>query len=116
MWLCSIEGFYSIVAKDCGPTELLVRARRDGDIEKLWPTAKVINSTGTDYAFRAVLPRKVVAKAIAKEAMRIDYDNFKSSVTDEALHNAYFRVWDAMATIQTSHTTNPADRRRQKPA
>ena len=47
MWIMHSDCFLSIVSKDCGPTELLVRARRNGDIEKVFPSAKVIRSTGT---------------------------------------------------------------------
>ena len=41
MWIMLSDCFLSIVSKDCGPAELLVRARRAGDIEKVFPNAKV---------------------------------------------------------------------------
>jgi len=37
MWLMFSDCFLSVVSKDCGPAELLVRARREGDIEKVFP-------------------------------------------------------------------------------
>ena len=37
MCLCLSDGFLSIVAKDCADDELLVRARRHGDIERTFP-------------------------------------------------------------------------------
>lgn len=49
MWLCLNSAFLSIVFKDCAEDELLVRARRKGDIEKVFPDAKVIRSTDSDY-------------------------------------------------------------------
>jgi len=92
--------FLSIVSKDCGPTELLVRARRNGDIEKVFPSARVTRSTGTDYLYRAVVPRDAVKQALAVMVDKIDYPNFKDSVEDRSLHAAYVSVWCAMAGLQ----------------
>lgn len=101
MWLCLNEGFYSIVrTKDLPPGHLLVRARREGDLEKLWPDAEVKRTVGRDYLFRAIVPEQVVAEAVAREVIGIDYGNFKASVDDQALHDAYLNVWHAMARIQ----------------
>jgi hypothetical protein len=100
MWIMLSDCFLSIVSKDCGPVELLVRARRAGDIEKVFPDAKVIKSTNTDYAFRAVLPRSAVKAAIASQIDNINYGNFKNSVEDTSLHAAYVGVWCAMAGLQ----------------
>ena len=100
MWLCLRDSFLSIVAKDCGPTELLVRARRPGDIEKVFPDAKVTRNTGSDYLYRAVLPRDVVKQALAAMIDHIDYPNFKDTVEDRSLHAAYVGVWSAMAGLQ----------------
>ena len=49
MWLCLRNTFLSIVAKDCAANELMIRARRRGDIEKCFPEANVIESGATDY-------------------------------------------------------------------
>ena len=49
MWIMTNNSYLSIVSKDCGPAELLVRARRAGDIEKVFPNAKVTRQTGSDY-------------------------------------------------------------------
>jgi hypothetical protein len=100
MWLMLSDCFYSIVAKDCAPNELLVRARRAGDIEKVFPDAKVTRNTKSDYLYRAVLPRDVVKEALAAMIDRIDYPNFKDSVEDSSLHAAYAGVWHAMAGLQ----------------
>ena len=49
MWIMTNNSYLSIVSKDCGPAELLVRARRAGDIEKVFPNAKVTLQTDSDY-------------------------------------------------------------------
>ena len=100
MWIMTNNSYLSIVAKDCGPAELLVRAGRAGDIEKVFPDAKVIRNTKSDYLYRAVLPRDVVKQALAAMIDKIDYPNFKDSVEDSSLHAAYAGVWHAMAGLQ----------------
>lgn len=96
MWLMLSDSFLSIVAKDCARDELLVRARRRGDIERVFPKARVVRTPKADYLFRAVVKRSAVKKALAGEVGRISYDNFKDSVADKRLHDAYLRVWTAL--------------------
>ena len=101
MWIMLSDAFISIVAKDCGPDELLVRARRAGDIRKVFGKAvKVTRYTKSDYLYRAVVPKHDVMGALARAVEQIDYPNFKDSVKDDKLHGAYLRVWTAMAAVQ----------------
>lgn len=102
MWIMLSDCFFSIVSKDCAPDELLVRARRPGDIQKLWPNAVVRRSRSViqDYLFRAVINRADVKKEIAAELQKIAYPNFKNSVADDDLHRAYERVWSELAALQ----------------
>jgi hypothetical protein len=100
MWIMTNNSYLSIVSKDCDPADLLVRARRAGDIEKVFPNAKVTRQTGTDYLYRAVLPRDVVKQGLAAMMDVIDYPNFRDSVEDRSLHAAYVSVWCAMAGLQ----------------
>lgn len=101
MWIFLNDAFLSIVSKDCSPSELLVRARRPGDIEKVFGRrVKVTRLTDADYLFRAVISREDVEAAVCREVQRITYGNFKSSVSDRPLHDAYMRVWSAMAALQ----------------
>lgn len=100
MWLMLSDAFLSIVSKDCKPDELLVRARRKGDIQKVFPQAKVVRMPHADYLFRAVVKREAVMHALSVEVAGIRYPNFKDAVADGPLHNAYLRVWSAMQAIQ----------------
>ena len=100
MWLMLSDSFLSIVSKDCASDELLVRARRRGDIEKVFPEAVVTRTIKADYLYRAVLKRVRIAEALACEVDNMGYSNFKSSVLNKKLHNAYLRVWTAMASLQ----------------
>lgn len=102
MWLCLNNAFLSVVSKTPKSKTLLVRARRRGDIERVFPGAKVVTIPGRDYQFRADIDRKEVAAKVAEMVMGISYPNFKGSVTQEHddLHHAYMKVWHVMADLQ----------------
>lgn len=101
MWICMNESFVSIVDKG-DPTHqtLLVRARKAGDIENVFPEANVVANAGTDYPFRARIDREIVAGRIAEEVRGIDYGNFKSSVRDPLRHDVYMDVWSDLLRLQ----------------
>jgi len=102
MWLMLNDAFLSIVHKDCADGELLVRARRPGDIEKVFGRrTRVTRATDADYLYRAVVSRDDVSEAMDRELGRVTYGNFKSSVQDPDLHDAYLDVWSVMAGLQS---------------
>ena len=96
MWIMTTTGFVSIVSKGCAPDELLVRSRRKKDLRALFPEAHILTDAGTDYRFRAVLPRSRVREVLAAQLDGIGYGNFKDATKDRALHSAYMRTWFAM--------------------
>lgn len=100
MWLLMNDSTLSIVNKNCAPDELLVRARKKGDIEKVFPAAEIKDGTGTDYRFRARVSRSEIAAAVAKRIMEIDYGNFKDSVQEHDRHMAYMKTWNALLPLQ----------------
>ena len=100
MWIFMNDSMLSIVRHKHQPGTMLVRARLTGDIERVFPSAQVVEGAGTDYRFRAALPEAKVAEAISRRLLDIDYYNFKNSVHEPKRHNAYFKVWDAMYQLQ----------------
>ena len=100
MWVFLKHSFLSIVDKSSVDGCLMVRARRSGDIERVFPAADVRETPGNDYLFRADVPRKEVAARIAEYIMEIDAPNFKASVKDKPLHDAYMGVWSVMGRLQ----------------
>lgn len=102
MWIFLKDSFLSIVDKGGDGTTLLVRARKRGDIENVFPNAKVVEGGGTDYGFRARIHREEVAQAIADSIRSIDYPNFKNTVGDRSRHVAYLGVWAQMYRMQES--------------
>lgn len=101
MWIFMSDSFLSIVDKgDLTGKTLLVRGRKKGDIERAFPSAKVIVGGGTDYRFRARIDREEVALKMADEVRHIKYPNFKSTVKEYDKHDAYMKVWSAMYDMQ----------------
>lgn len=108
MWIMLNDAFFSIVSKDCARDEVLVRARRKGDIEKVFVDAKVKVDRNADYFYRAPIKRAALSAALAREVERVTYPNFKDSVADRRLHDAYLRVWAAMLDLQPARWPNYA--------
>lgn len=96
MWIFLNNAFLSIVDTDGDGTTLLVRARRRGDIERIFPSVEVRETPGRDYRFRAQIGREQVAETMAEAARCIRYPNFKNSVAEHLRHEAYARVWSVM--------------------
>lgn len=101
MWIFMSNSFLSIVDKgDPSGATLLVRARKKGDIERMFPDAQVVEGAGTDYKYRARIEREAVAQAVAEAIRSVRYPNFKSTVNDRQRHDAYVDVWQAMYRYQ----------------
>ena len=107
MWLYTKLGFFSIVHKPpCKKDELLVRTRCREDLEALSKKLSqasdfkgtIVESTDSDYAYRIVIPRSILAPLIASQIMNLDYANFKATIpyNDEPRHEAYFKCWEVM--------------------
>lgn len=110
MWICLNDGFISIVepsARDVPVSErtlygkgwqdklLMVRARKRIHLTRHF-NKRVYQWRNRDYQFRLFIPRDEAASAIAGIVAGISYPNFKSSVREEALHDAYMGVWSTM--------------------
>lgn len=100
MWVFLNDAFLSIVAHRDQPGQLMVRARFPGDIERTFDAVDVAHTPTADYAYRAVLPKKVVAEAMARAVEDVDYPNFKDSVFENDRHLVYLGVWSRMKDAQ----------------
>lgn len=100
MWIFLNDSFLSIVVDRDNNSNLLVRARVKGDIERMFPKIKTTHLATADYAYRASIPREIVTKAIADKIKTITYENFKDSVKEHDRHDVYFDVWAVMRGIQ----------------
>ena len=102
MWIVLNKSFLSIVKNRNNENQLLVRARVKGDIEKVFEDADVFEDENADYKYRSYISRENVANVISYELLKIDYDNFKSSVSKDEMHrsHAYMNVWSALNKLQ----------------
>lgn len=106
MWIMLSDAMFSIVENDREKydvdRDLVVRARRKGDIERVFGVepSEVHESEDSDYRFRTFLSRQEVADVLAIEVLTIDYSNFKNSVLDADLREAYNKVWTALFSLQ----------------
>jgi hypothetical protein len=100
MWIALNDAYLSIVSHPKRSDLLLVRARLKGDIEAVFPRAKVHRTPERDYLYRACIPRTVVAKEIATRLVAIDYGNFKDSVRRHDRHAAYAKMWGVALNMQ----------------
>jgi hypothetical protein len=70
MWLFLSDSFVSIIASR-RPGYLVVRARGKDDIRRIFPGYAVHVGKGSDYKYRALISRHVVAKAIHDAVFQI---------------------------------------------
>lgn len=107
MWLFTKDGFFSIVHKDCGADEVLVRARVRVDLKRLIDSmgveVKILKNVGSDYQFRIVVKKSDFASYVTQYVNSLDYDNFKNTLQrgDSLRHSAYTGVWVSMMRMQS---------------
>jgi hypothetical protein len=100
MWIFLSDAFLSIVDHRTKPGVLLVRARLRGDLERVFPGARVERTPAADYLYRAEVPRERVASVIADAIRAVDYPNFKGSVREPDRLRACHDVWHVMFDLQ----------------
>lgn len=121
MWVATNFGFFSAVRRpadtiaETDECELQVRARalkhlvllRNylGDDER--PIQRWAHS---DYEFRMYVTYTEWVQLLARITYDIDYDNFKSSVRDDRLHDAYLRIWAVIASAFDHRSRKPRGR------
>lgn len=112
MWLITNFGFFSIVQKpaDASTRTLTVRSRSKKDLEALRDkylpqVGPIKEGAGTDYRYRAKLPKADLAIALLQITQDIDYSNFKNSVqAKQGLERAdlYHKVWSVLYQLKES--------------
>ena len=85
MWLFTSKTFLSVFADKDQPKgqKLLVRSRVQADIEEVFPDADVNETSQGDYLFRAWIAREEVQQAVSWYVDKLNYPNFKNSLTDK---------------------------------
>jgi hypothetical protein len=129
MWIFTKYGFFSAVSARTGngqlgnpvdPDRMMVRARMEVHLKDLrkrfrcLSRCKIVESAGTDYAFRMFVPKEAWVEVMSGLASEVDYDNFKDAVVRHAdgredrppsyddlrYETSLHAVWDVMAGLQ----------------
>jgi len=113
MWIMNTDGFFSVVKDDfCKRGQLVVRARRRGDLESLIKSAmdfgiikskvKIHKFDEADYLYRIYLNRTIFAEYLSMSGMFIDYPNFKATLQkgDIDRHKAYYGCWRELLKLE----------------
>lgn len=117
MWVFLNDAFLSIVAHRDKPDVLLVRARFEGDLQRVFPdhADQVQRTPAADYLFRVEVPRDEVALMLALSATAIDAPNFKASIREPWRAKVCSDVWNVMWNAQNQRDRQLArDRLREK--
>lgn len=124
MWIFTKYGFYSAVCARQGDggsrqpidvDRIMVRARVRSHLAALidrFPDllgdCQIVESAGTDYAFRLFVEKSAWVRVLTDMAEDTDYGNFKSEVerhqgsAGEDYEDALHRVWSVMHSLQTT--------------
>ena len=104
MWVFNLDGFFSAVEHRDKPECVTVRARYKEDLEqlkvKICCSLAVEETPDADYPYRLTIDKLRWSKYLAKEALDINYDNFKkASLKDADVERIeqYHDVWASMA-------------------
>jgi hypothetical protein len=122
MWIFTKYGFFSAVCARKGdgsygqpvdPERIMVRGRARSHLNALkerFPDllgdCEVVESAGTDYAFRLFVRKAVWVQVVARLAEETNYDNFKSEVhrhegiSGAAYEHSLHDVWSVMRRLQ----------------
>ena len=98
MWICLNNAFLSVVEDRETSNELLIRARRQVDINVVAGLLengeyRIEHTPKNDYQFRIRADKSEFKLLMNIMIDNIDYGNFKNSVDDDALKTMYGRVW-----------------------
>lgn len=100
MWIMLNDAMFSIVADKTDDTKLVVRSRIEGSVESVFGVDEIC-TTNADYRYRAYIDKEEVANTISDKVFGIDYPNFKDSVKNQNLKNAYTSIWSILYRMQT---------------
>jgi hypothetical protein len=102
MWIFTRDGFLSIVEHNLNSNILIVRSRFKNHIEKIFGEVNVKEDEGTDYEFRAEIPREQVAEVMAHLIDDINYPNFKNELGSlKKIDSPYVRrCWAVYEVVQ----------------
>jgi hypothetical protein len=130
MWLCTTIGFITAVKDDTHPTRLIVRCRREDDMERFRKFAPTLTKTvfhgDFDYPYRAYIEPAEFGDAMKAVIIHeVDYRRFKPAIRDrlgDAIANVYNRAWAVFTALEADpkridayYNKNMGGKRTRKP-
>jgi hypothetical protein len=100
MWLSLSKGFLSVVVTKQDPNMVMVRARRKEHLESYFSTHNIVVTKSADYPFRVICSKAALTAVLVRYIDSMDYGNFKNSVKDQKLHDAYMDTWTRMTKLE----------------
>lgn len=104
MWTITTSGFYSTVRHETDPGLVVVRCRRraDMDVFARFSQAVITFTRDRDYPYRVVVRHELWAGFLFREAMSIDYPNFKDEIAldDPGRARLYALVWQTLMRLE----------------
>lgn len=110
MWIFLYDSFFSVVQNDNNSEQLLVRARFEGDIQRVFgENLEVYETPDSDYRFRAVVLRDDFKAVMNQEIDNINYRNFKNTIpnTMHEKKSAFSQVWSVLYNAQCKFYGQP---------
>ena len=84
-------------------------------LQAFFPDYEPVETRAADYRWRAFVPKCRAADVIAAAVGSIDYGNFKDSVKDDRLYDAYLGCWSIMHRYQADVHGDSDNRRYDLP-
>jgi UDP-3-O-acyl-N-acetylglucosamine deacetylase len=102
MWVFTTSGFVSAVYKD---DAMQIRARDRKSLEGLSKQtgASITLTPRADYPYRIAITNEQFSKWLSRQAMAVDYKNFKSEVADTrgyGFAKPLNKVWSVMHEVE----------------
>lgn len=100
MWIFLNDAFISAVQHRDDPNMLVVRARFDQDLRRVFPNADINYSDDTDYPCRVFVTKDQFIEVMTSRMQNINYPNFKDSCISKGRAKVYMDIWYVMAMAQ----------------
>lgn len=92
MFIFTSKGFISVVQSSKDSNELMVRARREGDLKSLFPNHEPIHTPNADYPWRIFIKRVQFIAVMIDQIGKISYFKFKPTTSGD-YHDLLVQVW-----------------------
>ena len=104
MWVFTTSGFVSAVYKD-GAMQIRARDRKSLEGLSKQTGASITSTPLADYPYRIAITNEQFSKWLSKQAMSVDYKNFKSKIADTrgyGFAKPLNKVWSVMHEVEDS--------------